>query len=105
MNTNRLTTLIGLTTLALMLSGCTKNYPPARKAWFSVEKPPMKIVYLDAENGLKPEIMTFMVKVAAEQPYHDNTLTSNTDISATFSGTQSDTESNSDTRSVTLQAK
>ena len=89
---------------ATFLGGCSgKDYPPARKAWFSVEKAPMKIIYIDAAEKMDLATMRYMMEAARRQPYHNYTFHDSTNIvGVTGVGEQNDHESDTDTKSTSL---
>ena len=93
--------------LVLLLQGCTnKDYAPARKAWFSVEKSPMKLIYIDDAGNLDRDIMAYMADTARKQKYHPYIFGSTeTSVSIVGKGTQSDVESDTDSMSRTVDVK
>ena len=96
-----------LALVILILPGCTGiDHPPARKSWFSVEKAPMKIIYIDAENSLDPCIMTYMVDAASKEKYHKFKFTdTKNEVGISGKSEQSDVESDKDETVVDYSIK
>jgi hypothetical protein len=88
-------------TLALLV-GCSDKQP-ARVAWLSVEKPPIKVIYIDEQGNLDPVITTKVFDIVGQTRYHNIKINENTNVSVTASSHQSDAESDSDSSSTTIQ--
>ncbi len=86
---------------ALILSSCTKNYPPSRKSYIQIEKPPMRVVIFDNED-IDPVLITKIMKDVGKQQYQNYSFNENT--ASVVSGTflNEDIESNADIRNVTM---
>ena len=92
---------------AVFISGCAMiDHPPARKAWFSTEKAPMKLIYISDSDKMNPIIMNYMITTTAKQPYHDYKFGSTTTtVSIASKGIQSDIESDTDSMSRKIDVK
>ena len=87
--------------IAAILGGCSdKN--PARVAWLSVEKPPIKVIYIDEQGSLDPVITAKVFNIVGNTPYRNIQINESTSVTASGSSHQSDHETDSDTTSVSI---
>jgi hypothetical protein len=86
----------------LALTGCTDRQP-ARVAWLSIEKPPIKVIYIDEQGNLDPVLTSKMFHIVGQTPYRNIKLNENTNVSVSAQSHQTDTESDTDSSSLTVQ--
>ena len=90
-----------VTIISVILGGCSdKN--PARVAWLSVEKPPIKVIYIDEQGSLDPVITAKVFNIVGNTPYRNIQINNSTSVTASGSSHQSDYESDTDSSSLTI---
>jgi len=87
--------------VVLALAGCSDKQP-TRVAWLSVEKPPIKVIYIDKQGQLDPAITSKVFEVVWTTPFRDVSINENTNISMKAESYQSDIESDTDTNSLSV---
>ena len=92
--------IVVLHTLALF-TGCTGTEPD-RLAWISVEKSPIKVIYIDKQGQLDPLITSKVFHIVGQTRFQDVPINSDTSVTIMAESHQSDTESNSDTTSLSI---
>ena len=60
------TWLVGM----VVLAGCAQK-PESKGAWISVEKPPIRIVYMNKAETITPEMVRLCIAQAKSVPYKD----------------------------------
>jgi hypothetical protein len=83
------------------LTGCSDKQP-ARVAWLSVEKPPIKVIYIDEQGNLDPVITSKVFHIVNHTRFQSVPINNSTGVSVTASSHQSDAESDSDTSSLSI---
>ena len=78
----------------LLLTGCAQK-PDLHGSWFSVEKPPIKIVYINRDDVVSPEVAYRLTRMASQVPYKDYKFNENANVSLTATGVQDIAVSNS----------
>ena len=86
---------------AVFLAGCAdKN--PARAEWLSIEKPPLRVIYV-SQNPMGEEFVHHLVQHVENQPYRNYKFNEKTGIELNANAHQSDMESDSDVSTITIQ--
>ena len=94
-------TFIVVTHTVAFLSGYSdKN--PARAEWLSVEKPPLRIIYV-SQNPMGEAFVHHLVQHVENQPYRNYKFNEKTAIELNANAHQSDIESDSDVTSTTIK--
>ncbi len=82
-----------------LLTGCTDRQP-ARMAWVSIEKPPIRLIYVNQQELIDDKTVNHLLQHIERQPHKDYNFNPTIGISATASFSQSDIESDTDTITV-----
>jgi len=72
-------------------------------SYLEVTKPPLKVVYIDKQGAITPEMISSAIHDGRMFPYKEYKFNEGTTIGVTTSSIQSDTEVDSDSGSVTIQ--
>jgi len=93
--------ILVVTVISIILAGCSdKN--PARVAWLSVEKPPIKVIYIDEQGSLDPVITAKVFHIVSHTRTVNMAINNSTSVTASGSSHQSDAESDTDSTSLTI---
>jgi len=92
--------IVTLYTLAF-LTACSDKQP-ARVAWISIEKSPIKVVYIDKQGKLDPVITSKMFHIVQNTPTRNIKINENTTVTVNANLHQSDVELDSDVTSASL---
>ena len=91
--------MIRLSIVAILaMTGCDRQ--PSRVAWISVEKPPIKVIYIDKQGELDPVITDRVFSIVGHTPYRNLKLNETTSVSLEANSHQSDVESDTDSTSI-----
>jgi hypothetical protein len=63
--------------LAIFFSGCAKHQP---KAWVSVEKPPIRVIYLDYDKDISANTVHCLVEQVKDTKFHGTPFNPSTEI-------------------------
>lgn len=55
-----------------IITGCTQRAQP--KAWLSVEKKPMRVIYVDYHKDITPQTAQNMIDQVSKIPFHDTKI-------------------------------
>ena len=71
--------------LMILQSGCSYRMKP--KAYVCVEKPPIKVTYLDYHKDITPETVGMVIDKTRSFKYQEEPLNERNEISVIYSGT------------------
>ena len=101
---NRTTLTMAMAVLTLnvgvvLLMGCSRpTYKP--KAWVSVEKPPMRVIYMDFEKDITPAMVHQLTYQVSQVPYRNYKFNDTASINVGFDATANSSHSDSTTINV-----
>lgn len=81
-----------------LITGCDRQ--PARMAWVSIEKPPIRLIYVNQQELIDSETVHHLLQHIEKQPYKEYAFNPTIGIKAETSLHQSDTESDTDSTTV-----
>ena len=82
-----------------LLTGCTDKQP-ARVAWVSIEKPPIRLIYVNRQDLVSDETVHHLLQHIERQPFKNYKFNETTAIRVEATSHQSDAESDIDTLTV-----
>ena len=81
-------------------TGCSDRQP-ARVEWISIEKPPLRLIYV-SQKPIADETVHHLLQHVEKQPYKNYKFNEGIKIELSANAHQSDTESDSDITSTTI---
>ena len=85
-----------------LLTGCTDKQP-ARVAWVSIEKPPIRLIYVNRQDLVSDETVHHLLQHIERQPFKNYKFNAGIKIKLDANAHQSDIESDSDISYTTIQ--
>ena len=79
--------------VAPVLIGCSKAHQP--KAWVSVEKPPMRVIYIDYEKDISAATVYNLSNSIRGLPYEDYKFNDSMNVNISYDATASTSTANS----------
>ena len=84
-----------------LLVGCGQANKEIAGSWVSVEKPPLRVIYVNEKKSVSPEMVQHLIRQVKTIPYKDYKFNDNIGISVSGSGSSQVSNTQSDTVSVT----
>ncbi len=92
--------------ITMSIAGCShRDHPPSKTAWLSIEKNPIKVIYIDKQGVLDPVLSAKMFELVDKTKYRKTPINENTNVSVSAIASQTDIESDSDITSREIKAE
>ncbi len=87
--------------VGVFIAGCNQH-TPMDKAWVSVEKAPVKIIYVSDADRITDSTVDLMARHAARFPFRAVQFEPNQSVSGTIAAQKSDDQSTTDSKTITV---